>query len=390
MPYARVLAESLRKYHPECEFYVLMVDGLDARDRAEPFEVINVRQLKIQNLQHLAFRYNIMELNTNVKPTFLAHLFAGGDVEALFYLDPDILICGSLNPLFDLLARYCILLTPHSTSPIESDGCRPSEVDFLQTGVFNLGFIGLRRSAQTGQFLCWWEKRCLELGYGELRSGLFVDQKWANLVPCYFDSVHVVRDLGCNVAYWNLHERTITQRDGHYLVNREYPLRFFHFSGIDPEDKSQLSRHCNRYQLGERPDLATLFRDYRERVFGMGYSNLKDCPYGFATFSDGRPVTQIARSAFAISERHFSEQDPFLTTGDFYRWARSRGLLGSADTSAQYNYATYEKAAWQGRVLNKLLYALLRVVGPNRYTILMKYLSFISVLRNQPGVLSPE
>jgi hypothetical protein len=389
LPHARVLAKSLRKYHPECEFCVLMVDSPDARDGAETFEVINVRQLNLHNLQHLAFRYNILELNTNVKPTFLANLFERG-VERLLYFDPDILICSSLDSLFDLLDRYCILLTPHCISPIERDGHRPSEIDFLQVGVFNLGFIGLRRSEQTEKFLHWWEKRCLELGYGELRSGLFVDQKWANLVPCYFDSLYILKDLGCNVAYWNLHERMITRLDGNYLVNREYPLRFFHFSGIDPEDNSQLSKHCSRHRLSERHDLADLFRDYRQQVSEMGYADFKGCPYGFGAFSDGSPVTQIARSSFAISEGHFADGNPFLTTSNFYRWAQSQGLLSTADSSAKYNLATYKKAVRRVRLLNKLLYALLRIAGPDRYTILMKYLSFVSTLRNQLGVLSPD
>jgi hypothetical protein len=300
LPYARVLAESLRTHHPECEFYVLMVDGVDARDQSETFEIVNVAHLNLPNFRQLAFRYNRLELNTNVKPTFLACLFAKKGMDKLFYLDPDILICGSLSPLFDQLDRHGIVLTPHCTSPIESDGQRPSEVDFLLVGVFNLGFIGLRRSEQTGHFLSWWEKRCLNLGYCELRSGLFVDQKWVNLVPCFFDSVYINRDLGCNVAYWNLHERTIRQVDGHYVVNGQHILRFFHFSGIDIEDESQLSRHSSRHRLRERPDVALLFQNYRERVFGRGYSNFKDCAYCFGSFSDGTPVTQIARSAFAI------------------------------------------------------------------------------------------
>ena len=390
LPYARVLAESLRKYHPECGFYVLMVDGSDAGDGSEIFHVVNIEDLNIQNLRHLAFRYNQLELNTNVKPTFLAHLFAKKGVQKLLYLDPDILICGSLTPVFDLLDRYGIILTPHCASPIEDDGQRPSEIDFLQVGVFNLGFIGLCRSVQTERFLSWWEERCLKSGYSELRSGLFVDQKWVNLVPCFFDSVHINRDLGCNAAYWNLHERTITKVGGHYVVNGLYPLRFFHFSGIDLEDKSQLSKHCSRHQLGERPDLTPLFHDYRVLVLAKGYSNFKNRPYAFGSFSDGRPVTQIARSAFAISERNFPDDDPFLTTSEFYRWARSRRLLSDADTSGEYNFATYKKAVSQVRIANRFLSVLLRTVGPNRYTILMKYLSFISALRNQPGVLSPD
>jgi hypothetical protein len=390
LPYARVLAESLRTHHPECGFYVLMVDGVEARDKSETFEVINIAHLNLPNFRQLAFRYNQLELNTNVKPTFLAKLFAEKGLDKLLYFDPDILICSSLDPLFDLLDRHCFILTPHCTSPIEDDGQRPSEIDFLLVGAFNLGFIGLRRSEQTERFLSWWEKRCLKTGYSELRSGLFVDQKWVNLVPCFFDSVHVIRDLGCNMAYWNLHERAITQEDGNYFVNGRDLLRFFHFSGIDIEDESQLSKHCTRHHLAERPDIAPLFQNYRQRVLARDYLNLKKCSYSFGSFSDGSPVTQIARSAFAISERNFPNDDPFSTRSDFYRWARSRRLLGSSDTSAEYNFATYKEAATKVRMANRLLSVLLRTVGPNRYTILMKYLSFISVLRNQPGVLSPE
>jgi len=101
------------------------------------------------------------------------------------------------------------------------------------------------------------------------------------------------------------------------------------------------------------------------------------------------PCLDCRSFRFAISECHFRD-DPFLTTRDFYRWAASRGLLSSKDTSGKYNYAVYKKATRPVRMLNKALYTFLRVVGPNRYTIIMKYLSFVSVLRNQPGVLSPD
>ena len=36
------------------------------------------------------------------------------------------------------------------------------------------------------------------------------DQRWLDLVPALFDDVHIVRDPGCNVAYWNLPERYVT------------------------------------------------------------------------------------------------------------------------------------------------------------------------------------
>jgi hypothetical protein len=390
LPCARALYESLQEQNEGCDFCVLMVDGVDDRDRREEFEIINVRDLELNYpLQCLAFRYNKLELNTNVKPTFLKLLLDRG-FDKVLYLDPDILICGPIDPLFELLDQYDILLTPHCTSAVEDDGKRPSEIDFLLTGIFNLGFIGLRRAEETQRFLGWWEKRCLAMGYSELRSGLFVDQKWVNLVPCYFNSVHVVRDPGYNMAYWNLHERKLTETESGYLVNGEYPLRFFHFSGIDLEDYSQLSKHCNRFSLEGRPDLIRLFRNYRDRVEAKGGKECRNIPYAYGSFSNGDPITQIARSAFALSESSFSNDDPFSTASGFYRWARSRRVLGNTDSSGKYNLASYKNSGRKVRIANGLLSGLLRVVGPNRYTILMKYLSFISILRNQPGVLSPE
>ena len=40
-------------------------------------------------------------------------------------------------------------------------------------------------------------------------EGLFVDQRWVDLVPALFDDYVVMKRAGLNVAYWNLHERSI-------------------------------------------------------------------------------------------------------------------------------------------------------------------------------------
>jgi len=388
LPYAKVLHASIRAHNPECDFYVLMVDTPHPSDQNQEFEIINVRSLDIPNFSSVAFRYNLLELNTNVKPTFLSKLLAERGIPKLLYFDPDILICDSLQPIFAMLDRCSILLTPHCTSPIE-DRKRPSEQDFLSAGAFNLGFIGLRNSLETKSFLQWWEKRCLELGFQEPRTGLFVDQKWINLVPCFFDSVHVTRHPGCNMGYWNLHERSLTELHGKFLVNNTVPLLFFHFSGIDPLDQAQLSKHSNRHTLADRPDLAEIFCLYRTQLLRNEFEANKDCRYGYGFYSNGQPITQIARTAFAISQNSFPG-DPFLSSGRFYEWANSRGLLGTEDTSSKYNSSSYVRSDIRVKTANAALGLVLKLLGSNRYTILMKYLSFISILRNQTGVLSPE
>src|ERR1700691_1096020 len=166
LAYARTLCNSFLNFHPDYNFYVLLVDrlpdGFDASQ--ERFELVLVEDLGIPNFEAVAFKYGILELNTNVKPTFLKRILGWG-VEQVIYFDPDILICSALDPIYETLATSAIVLTPHCTSPNE-DGPY-GEVLLLVDGVFNLGFIAVAGAAEVVRFLDWWERRCLTLGYNE-------------------------------------------------------------------------------------------------------------------------------------------------------------------------------------------------------------------------------
>ena len=77
------------------------------------------------------------------------------------------------------------------------------------------------------------------------KRGMFAEQLWLNLVLLYFEKVHVIKHLGCNEAFWNLHERRLTKLAGKYYVNKTYPLIFFHFSGalISCIKENRISEH---------------------------------------------------------------------------------------------------------------------------------------------------
>ena len=87
-------------------------------------------------------------------------------------------------------------MTPHLTAPMPRDGHRPSETDILIAGSYNLGFVGVADTATTRRMLAWWQRRCAELCIVRLPEGLFVDQKWMDLVPVLFPDVTVVTSLG--------------------------------------------------------------------------------------------------------------------------------------------------------------------------------------------------
>jgi hypothetical protein len=387
LPYARVLCDSFLRFHPDYKFYVLLVDRLpaDIDVTRERFELIPVEGLGIPDFPSVAFKYDILELNTAVKPTFLKHILETRGASGVIYLDPDIYVYSRFDRVLELLEDHPIVLTPHADCPIDDD-LRPAERDFLQAGVFNLGFIAVANRADALAFLEWWENRCLTLGFSDVRNGYFVDQKWVNFAPCFCDGVAVLRDPGYNMAYWNLHGRVLEGRGTDYVVNGCSRLSFFHFSGIGIEETDRISKHTNRYSLSSRPDLRPLFESYRACIVEAGYNNFKSFPYAWNAFSDGTEINKLTRVLYSFKEHQFAEENPFQADSDFHRWARKMNLLTGGRAAAQYSSLNFNPRDTRIRLINALLRLVLRVFGADKYMLLMKYASYISVLRNQEEV----
>ncbi len=385
--FARTLCESFLAVHPAARFFVLLVDRPVPGEsfEGEKFELIPVESIGIPQFASIAFKYDILELNTNVKPSFLKWILQCGDIDRVIYLDPDIFVYSGLGETYDLLDDADAVLTPHILAPIRDDK-RPREQDFLLSGVFNLGFVGIANRKTAVELLDWWETRCLQSGFSEQRAGLFVDQKWANLFPCISPNTGILRDPGCNMAYWNLQERRIERRDGYFWVNGKSRLKFFHFSGIDLDDIDRISKFQDRFTLRERADLAPLFEEYRRIVAGNLTAASREAPYAFATFSDGTVITELARRVYAFSMDKFSRSNPFDSSGEFYAFAKKARLLSRERGERTSAPTRLEPSDPRPRILHAFLRLALRLLGAHRYVLLMRYLGHISILRNQRQV----
>src|SRR5580704_1120026 len=233
LPMARALSDSWKKFHPDCPFFVLLLDSARGffPPENETFRILFASDLEIPNLAGFLFKYSILEASTGVKPYLCNYLLRRHNIDKLVYLDPDILILNSLDTLRYYLDDADILLTPHLLSPFPDDGRTQSEHDILQTGTYNLGFLALRNSLESKKFLRWWTAKLYHHCLAAVEDNLFVDQRWMDMVPALFDGVKIIREPEYNVAYWNLHERVVSVGD-QVLANGR-PLRFFHFSGFD-------------------------------------------------------------------------------------------------------------------------------------------------------------
>jgi Glycosyl transferase family 8 len=266
---AKAMADSVMKYNPNYSVFIGVVDKLSRRidiTSFQPYHLIEVEILNLREFKDMKERYNLLELTCALKSFYIAYLFENYKPEKIIYLDTDILAFDSFADVEDNLNKYFILLTPHITKPFPLDGKRPQEKEMLKNGIYNAGFLALKNDITTKMFLDWWKKRMIDQCYNRPKEGWSGDQNWLNFVPIYFDKVHIIKHLGYNVAYWNLHERVIDEENGRFKVNKEYPLIFFHYSGFSIFSSHEVSRHQDRFAFETLPAVQKLFSVYQDAL----------------------------------------------------------------------------------------------------------------------------
>lgn len=386
LPQIRTFAHSFNKHNPNINIFVLLVDDSSTQKdySREPFNVILAKDLKIEDFLLIAFKYNITELNTALKPSFIKFLFNNKKVSKLLYFDPDIFVFAPLNSLFDELDRHPALLTPHILSPGTADAILP-DTAFLRFGVFNLGFIGMRLTGKISQLLDWWEHRCLYYGNIDVTEGIFVDQKWMNLFPCFSNDISILRLPGCNMAYWNLHERKLSKSADGWLVNDSSRLMFFHFSNLNPADKESIKKSLVKPTLKEREDLREIFSEYREQLYSHGYKEEKKVRYHYDYYSNGLPIGGFARRMVGSSFETFRGENPFDASGNVYRWIMTNHLNGAAKKTKPNleSHLTKTKIS----ILDGCLRTAFRLLGADNYQNLLYYLQENSTFSRQSKIL---
>ncbi|WP_303317369.1 hypothetical protein Q4Q34_01170 [Flavivirga abyssicola] len=270
---AKVLGDSLLQKDPNYKFVIGLCDEFsDAIDYTffENIEIIPVAKINIYCFEEIIKKYHIVELNTSIKPSFFKYFIEKyDDLESIIYFDPDIQIFNDFYSIEEFLKVNDILLTPHILKPVSVDNLKPVENTFLNFGIYNLGFIALNpKSKNTSKLLNWWEERTLKIGFDKVCDGLFVDQLWINLVPLFFDKVKIIRELGFNVAPWNLHERNnIKKIDQGYLMEDNSKLIFYHFSSYNYKTPNILSKYYNRYdKILLSSEVNKLYSQYHEKL----------------------------------------------------------------------------------------------------------------------------
>ena len=319
LPNARILAQSVKRWHPEWRMVLLLSDTSPAEVTwaDEPFdEVFFSDRLPIPHFERWAFRYSVVELCTAVKGPMSRHLMESRDASAVVYLDPDTVVFSRLEEMERLLETRAALLTPHLTDA-ESDpkAIWSHEMAALKHGTFNLGFFAFSNTPAGRRCLDWWADRVRDYSFIDFEQGLFTDQKWANLMPYLFDGVEVMRHRTYNTATWNITNRVVRRQGETWAVN-DQPLRFYHFSGFG-HDFAWADRELKAFAT-RGDDTAALWGWYKGQYENSALQEKVSWAWG--SYVNGVPIPTAHRRAMDKQPERFADiLDPYSV--EMYRRA---------------------------------------------------------------------
>jgi len=391
---AKVLGYSVKKFCPDCDFYIVLSDEIDGCDLScEDFTVIEAKDIGIEGYEDMAFKYDVIEFSTAVKPFFIKKLF--NDYEKVLYLDPDMVVYSSLQFLFDDLDKFDALLTPHIIKPyIKYQSATPEET-ILFVGIFNLGFFGIKNT-ETGNYIVdWWMEKLRDQCYADKEDGLHVDQKWMDFLPSlYGEKVLIIRNPAVNIAFWNYHERKLFKENNKYYVDDlGYPLAVFHFSSFDPSDVECVAKRQNKFTLTTIPEYREIFENYLSDLKQNGLAQLGKLSYKYNEFENGVPILKFHRRLYrglvkegSTFNHQFSTQE-----GTYYNLLEKNNLkLNDKKGELKVLKKTFGENPPIFNKIFKLLTLFNRVFGTSKYYLMMRFFAIYNRFENQTFLIKKD
>jgi hypothetical protein len=391
---AKILEQSIKDVNPEISFFIFVADEFDETVILSDNIIIARRALNIidKTWERMAFQYNLTEFCTAIKPFCFQWIYDHSAAEKVIYFDPDIYIFNSLDYIYDSLDEYKIILTPHILTMQTEYSGDMEEKSFLNSGLFNLGFIALMRDLCVYKLLAWWQNRLFKQCFIDSLNYYFYDQKWMEFIPIFFSNNTYLssKHLGLNLAPWNFFERKVFLRnDTLYVRNRIhdndtkiYPLIFVHYSGYNY--KELLARNNIEHKHGvyaeKYDDIASILNKYREIL-----DNNKDVfnqfikyTYSYNYYKNGALIAPYHRRLyFALVEKGEQWENPF-SVDSIYKLFSKKGLIQRKTSQIGLNINRNNIPTKKLFIINIIFKCIYKFLGARNYFLLMNMLKYYS------------
>ncbi len=307
---ARVLVASIRRHHPGVRVIARLMGARE--DSSIWDEVLPVRSAEgPADLLRLA-------LERAGSATLLA---------------PDVYVTAPLEPVADALRDHDVVLFPR-VAALPDDGHRPNYADLLRVGRVDNACVAARRGSRATAFLEWWSRRLKE--DDEIVA-------WFDLVEESFPDVALVGDAGCDLSYWNLHERHLSRGGADWLVDGR-PLRFARFGGFRADRRFWLSDAATRVRVTEDPALSELCGAYADELLGTGWTPPRRGLVDVDRLGNGQRADDFVKALWDEAMNGGEEFGDPLTPAAadaFVSWMRAPAEHGGRPGVNRYLYCAY-------------------------------------------------
>ncbi len=184
-------------------------------------------------------------------------------VDAITYLDADLMFFSSPEPIFAEAGNASILLIEHRYIP-EFDRSADS-------GLYNVQFMMFRRNSEGLRSLNWWRDRCLEWCFARVEDNKFGDQKYLDDWLERFTGVHVLQHLGAGLAPWNSAQYSFKKIEDKVYVENE-PIIFYHFHALKLHPFN-IGYSCDGYPIKSKVR-EWIYEQYFEEI-GRAYETIR-------------------------------------------------------------------------------------------------------------------
>ncbi len=395
---ALVLLDSIATTAPEIKTVLFIADKVNTvilkkiQLLQKQHSVIFADTLNIEKYNEMCFKYDIVELNTAIKPAAFNYLFRNGTQKAV-YLDPDILVLDSLNDVFMLLDNYSAIITPHLISDDFSIIAMEKYAELRLCGIMNLGFIAISNDNFGRRLITWWGKNLLDAAFVDKFLFTAFDQKWADSFSSLWgERVFVERNPGFNVASWNIHERELLLIHDRFSIaykKQNYALIFFHFSGYKI-GSNVLNWRFPDFKIIENTPLHEITSKYNSLIEYIKEPDLDKTPYAFSRFSNNSLILPIHRRFYRQLVGEI-DGDPFDANGPFYKSLVSARVIGDANYVENIRIFTKTKSKKNSESLFKLLLILFfKIFGMEKYLMLLEAFYKYSRIEHNIFLIEPK
>jgi hypothetical protein len=212
------------------------------------------------------------------------------DAEWVTYLDSDLFFFSSPDPIYAEMKDAAFGIIPHRFAE--------RLADHLRFGIYNVGWVSVRRCDKGMAALRWWRERCIEWCFDRVEGDRFADQRYLDRLPELFAGVHVIEHLGANLAPWNFVNYRMECCDGSVQIAGRYALVFFHFNGVKRIGRYYFNSH--RLYHAPFPDLV------RRRIYEPYIAVLAESERTVALHLEQEQTETIRRLAVTGSRDHVS------------------------------------------------------------------------------------